>query len=125
MFGGNSNAKKGSLTTPKLTKLGDTPTDITVKFKLAFFMPANYASSEAKTLAVAAVNAGTVVSQPDYSSIPVIRGATIAEMEQTVATYVKWYDYEVRITGATAQTQITFSTTAGRHFLDDIVVVRD
>lgn len=125
MFGGNSNAKKGSLTTPELTKLGDTPTDITVKFKLAFFMPANYASSEAKTLAVAAVNAGTVVSQPDYSSIPVIRGATIAEMEQTVATYVKWYDYEVRITGATAQTQITFSTTAGRHFLDDIVVVRD
>ena len=125
MFGGNSNAKKGSLTTPKLTKLGDTPTDITVKFKLAFFMPANYASTEEKTLKITAENAGTVVSQPDYSSIPAIKGATIAEMEETVATYVKWYDYEVHISGATSQTQITFSTTAGRHFVDDIVVVRD
>ena len=112
-------------TTPKLTNLGDTPTDITVKFKLAFFMPANYASSESKTLAITAENAGTVVSQPDYSSIPAIKGATIAEMEETVATYVKWYDYEVRITGATAQTQLTFSTSAGRHFLDDLVVVRN
>lgn len=124
MFGGSSNAKAGTLTTPALTVLGDTPTNITVSFKLAFFMPANY-STDSKTFTVEASGAGAAGTQPDYSDIPDVAGTSIAEMDKSVVDYVKWRNYSVKISGATKDTKLTFKTTAGRHFIDDVVITKD
>lgn len=124
-FGGNSNKGSGWLMTPPLEKLGDTQTDITVTFDLAFFASAAY-KEETKSMAVSVEGPGTVGAQPDYSDIPSIKGETIAEMEATDETYFRWYEgYEVKIAGATRDTRIRFATDNGRHFLDNIIVTKD
>lgn len=124
MFGGNSNTGSGWLMTPALEKLGDTPTDIVVTFDLAFFASAAY-KAETKSMSVSVEGPGTVGAQPDYSDIPAIKGATIAEMEATDQTYFRWYEeYEVKITGATRDTRIKFATKNGRHFLDNVIITK-
>lgn len=124
-FGGNSNKGSGWLLTPALEKLGDTPTDITVTFDLAFFASAAY-KEETKSMAVSVEGPGTVGAQPDYSDIPAIKGATVAEMEATDAAYFRWYEgYEVKIAGATRETRIRFATNNGRHFLDNVIVTKE
>lgn len=124
-FGGNSDKGSGWLMTPPLEQLGDTPTDITVTFDLAFFASAAY-KAETKSMKVSVEGPGTVGAQPDYSDLPAIEGATIAQMEATDAAYFRWYEgYEVKISGATRDTRIRFETENGRHFLDNIIVTQE
>ena len=125
MFGANQDKRSGWLMTPPLAKLGDTPSEITVTFDLAFYASAAY-KNETKSMSVSVEGPGTVGAQPDYSDLPSINGATIAEMEATDKAYFKWYEgYQVKISGATKDTRIKFATANGRHFLDNIVVTKD
>ena len=99
--------------------------EITVTFDLAFYASAAY-KNETKSMSVSVEGPGTVGAQPDYSDLPSINGATIAEMEATDKAYFKWYEgYQVKISGATKDTRIKFATANGRHFLDNIVVTKD
>ena len=60
-------------------------------------------------MSVSVEGPGTVGAQPDYSDLPSINGATIAEMEATDKAYFKWYEgYQVKISGATKDTRIKF-----------------
>ena len=125
MFGANQDKGSGWLMTPPLAKLGDTPSEITVTCDLAFYASAAY-KNETKSMSVSVEGPGTVGAQPDYSDLPSINGATIAEMEATDKAYFKWYEgYQVKISGATKDTRIKFATANGRHFLDNIVVTKD
>lgn len=123
---GTSNSKGGAITTAPLTALGDTPTDITVTFKVACYLSPIYGADN-RTLTVAA-STGTVATQPDFSGMPTPGTASTLSVEQAKAledAYYKFYEYSVKITSATKDTRITFNVTKGRHMLDDVVITKD
>ena len=64
MFGANQDKGSGWLMTPPLAKLGDTPSEITVTFDLAFYASAAY-KNETKSMSVSVEGPGTVGAQPD------------------------------------------------------------
>lgn len=126
-IGGSGTDKTSKLTTPALTALGDTPTDITVRFKAAtLLVGAAGLVPDNRTIAVEASGAGTV-GQENY--FPASLSGTAATVDQAISErmcseYLRWYDCSVKITGATQNTQISFTGT-GRHFFDEIVITRD
>ncbi len=108
---------------PKLTALGDTPTNVTVSFRAAFYLsPLNTADNKGFTVSISE-GPGTVVGTGIIDTDDIPTSGILSEME---ATYFKWRDYSVKITGATKDTKIRFTThNGGRNFLDDIVVKKD
>lgn len=126
-IGGTASDKTSKLTTPALTALGDTPTDITVRFKAAtLLVGAAGLVPDNRTIAVEASGAGAV-SQENY--FPASLSGTAATVDQATcermcSEYLRWYDCSVKITGATKDTRVSFTGT-GRHFFDEIVITRD
>lgn len=105
-------AANGTLTTPALTALGSTPTDITVTFKATVRCSSTDAIDK-KAIGVNVVAGdGTVEAQPDTTALFTKRDDCFA-----------WSTLTVRVTGATASTRLQFTNT-GQWFLDDIVITK-
>ncbi len=118
-----------SVTTPPLTALGDTPTDVTLTFKLGIHMgqATTYKPEVPGVDFAVTATVGTVGTlRHDFASLPAAKvpmsAAEVAEMD---AAYHKWHDVTVKISGATKDTRITVTGGVGRHYIDDIVVVKD
>lgn len=104
---------QGALITPKLAKIGDTPTDILVSF-----YGATYASeglmADNKPMTIKVLGAGTIGDQ----------GAVSAEVE--IPNYYGWHKFWIIVKDATAATQIQFgqdvAASVGRVLLDNILI---
>lgn len=117
----------GSITTPALAALGDTPTDVTLAFKIAIHMGGSSSyKPDPVTLTVTAEGAGTAAAPVhDLASLPAeCKPATEAEAKAMEDAYYKWYPVTVKISGATKDTRVTIGG-AGRHYIDDIVITKD
>ena len=124
---GSSAASAGSITTPALEALGETPADITVSFKAAYHMGGSKSYlPDTNTLTVTAEGAGTAAEPVhELASLPAeCKPATEAEAKAMEDAYYKWYPVTVKVTGATKDTKITIGGT-GRHYIDDIVITKD
>ena len=124
---GSSAASAGSITTPALEALGETPADITVSFKAAYHMGGSKSYlPDTNTLTVTAEGAGTAAEPVhELASLPAeCKPATEAEAKAMEDAYYKWYPVTVKVTGATKETRITIGGT-GRHYIDDIVITKD
>ena len=124
---GSSAASAGSITTPALEALGETPADITVSFKAAYHMGGSKSYlPDTNTLTVTAEGAGTAAEPVhELASLPAeCKPATEAEAKAMEDAYYKWYPVTVKVTGATKATKITIGGT-GRHYIDDIVITKD
>ena len=124
---GSSAASAGSITTPALEALGETPADITVSFKAAYHMGGSKSYlPDTNTLTVTAEGAGTAAEPVhELASLPAeCKSATEAEAKAMEDAYYKWYPVTVKVTGATKDTKITIGGT-GRHYIDDIVITKD
>lgn len=124
---GSSAANAGSITTPALTTLGDTPADITVSFKIAYHLGgASSYNPDENTLTVTAEGGGTA-GEPVHqlASLPKeSKPATEAEARVMEDAYYKWYPVTVKVSGATKDTKITIGGN-GRRYIDDIVITKD
>ncbi len=124
---GSSDATSGTITTPALTALGDTPTNITFKFKIAIHMGgASSYKPDPTTLTVTTEGDGTA-AEPVHSlaSLPAeSMPADEAAAKVMEKAYYQWYPVTVKVTGATKTTKITIGGT-GRHYIDDIVITKD
>ena len=124
---GSSAASAGSITTPALEALGETPADITVSFKAAYHMGGSKSYlPDTNTLTVTAEGAG-IAAEPvhELASLPAeCKPATEAEAKAMEDAYYKWYPVTVKVTGATKETRITIGGT-GRRYIDDIVITKD
>lgn len=124
---GSSAASAGSITTPALEALGETPADITVSFKAAYHMGGSKSYlPDTNTLTVTAEGAGTAAEPVhELASLPAeCKPATEAEAKAMEDAYYKWYPVTVKVTGATKETRITIGGT-GRRYIDDIVITKD
>lgn len=124
---GSSAASAGSITTPVLEALGETPADITVSFKAAYHMGGSKSYlPDTNTLTVTAEGAGTAAEPVhELASLPAeCKPATEAEAKAMEDAYYKWYPVTVKVTGATKETRITIGGT-GRRYIDDIVITKD
>ena len=124
---GSSAASAGSITTPALEALGETPADITVSFKAAYHMGGSKSYlPDTNTLTVTAEGAGTAAEPVhELASLPAeCKPATEAEAKAMEDAYYKWYPVTVKVTGATKDTKITIGGT-GRHYIYDIVITKD
>lgn len=124
---GSSAASAGSITTPALEALGETPADITVSFKVAYHMGGSKSYlPDTNTLTVTAEGAGTAAEPVhELASLPAeCKPATEAEAKTMEDAYYKWYPVTVKVTGATKETKITIGGT-GRRYIDDIVITKD
>lgn len=124
---GSSAASAGSITTPALEALGETPADITVSFKAAYHMGGSKSYlPDTNTLTVTAEGAGTAAEPVhELASLPTeCKPATEAEAKAMEDAYYKWYPVTVKVTGATKETRITIGGT-GRRYIDDIVITKD
>lgn len=124
--GGSASDAASSITTPALAALGDTPTDITVRFRAATLLTNSKCyTPDPTTVAVRVSGSGTVGAE---NYIPTLSGTAstcdAALAAQIESEYIRWYECSARITGATRDTKITLTGT-GRHFFDQIVVTRD
>ncbi|MEF2792630.1 MAG: hypothetical protein U0N09_07740, partial [Alistipes dispar] len=124
---GSSATSAGSITTPALEALGETPADITVSFKAAYHMGGSKSYlPDTNTLTVTAEGAG-IAAEPvhELASLPAeCKPATEAEAKAMEDAYYKWYPVTVKVTGATKETRITIGGT-GRRYIDDIVITKD
>lgn len=120
---GSSATKPGTITTPALAALGNTPTNITVTFKAAIYLNVKYVP-DAREITVKA-SIGNVGAQPDFSDLPTMTVTTEQDAATMDQAYFKWRTCSVKISGATNLTKITFDAPAGRHFIDDVVVTKD
>lgn len=126
-IGDSGSDDNSSVTTPALTALGDTPADITVRFKAAtLLVGAAGLVPDNRTIEVRASGVGTVGQEVYFPSTLSGTAATVdqATSDKMCAEYLRWYDCSVKVTGATKDTKITFTGT-GRHFFDEIVITRD
>lgn len=126
-IGSSGSDAASSLTTPALAALGDTPTNITVKFKAAtLLVGAKGLTPDNRTIAIEASGAGTVGDEVYFPSTLSGTAATVdqATSDRMCDEYLRWYDCSVKVTGATKDTKITITGT-GRHFFDDIVITKD
>ena len=126
-IGNSGTDAASSITTPALEALGDTPADITVRFKAAtLLVGATSLTPDNRTIKVEASGAGTVGSEVYFPSTLSDAAATVdqATSDRMCAEYLRWYDCSVKVAGATKNTKITFTGT-GRHFFDEIVITKD
>lgn len=117
----------GSITTPALEALGDTPADITLSFKIGIHLGGSSSyKPDPTTLTVTAEGAGSAAEPVhELASLPAeCTPATEAEAKAMENAYHNWHDVTVKITGATKATRITIGGT-GRHYIDDIVITKD
>ena len=97
-IGGSGTDAASSLTTPALTALGDTPTDITVKFKAAtLLVGAAGLVPDNRTIAVQASGTGTVGSEVYFPSTLSDTAASVdqATSDKMCDEYLRWYDCSV------------------------------
>jgi hypothetical protein len=123
---GSSASASASITTPALTALSSTPTDITLTFKLGIHLGGTTAyTPDSKELDVT-VTAGSVASiESDLSSLPdAMTPTTEAEAQKMESAYHNWHDVTVKISGATSDTRVTIGG-KGRHYIDDIVITKN
>lgn len=126
-IGNSATDSSSSLTTPALEALGNTPTDITVRFKAAtLLVGAAGLVPDDRTIRVEASGAGAVGSEV---YLPATLSGTAETVDQATSDrmcdeYLRWYDCSVKISGATKDTRVVFTGT-GRHFFDEIVITKD
>lgn len=102
-----TSSKLGTLTTPALTAIGATATDVTLTFKAA-----NWETAGKNLVVSIAEGTGTITN------------GTVA-LPGRVDTVTGMVEYSVQITGATSTTKIKIAAelaASNRFFLDDIVV---
>lgn len=124
---GSSASNAGSITTPALTALGNTPADITVTFKVAYHLGGTGSYLPDKNTLTVTADGGGTAAEPVHqlASLPKeSKPATEAEARVMEDAYYKWYPVTVKVSGATKDTQIKIGGT-GRRYIDEIVITRD
>lgn len=124
---GSSASNAGSITTPALTALGNTPADITVTFKVAYHLGGTGSYLPDKNTLTVTADGGGTAAEPVHqlASLPKeSKPATEAEARGMEDAYYKWYPVTVKVSGATKDTQIKIGGT-GRRYIDEIVITRD
>lgn len=118
-----------SITTPALAALGDTPADVTLKFRIGVGLGGKVAfAPDPCTVTITTSGGGSVGTlTPDLTTL--LPQGELTEITNETApayenAYHRWYDVSVPVTGATKDTRITIGGT-GRHFIDDIVITKD
>lgn len=109
-------SKAGSITTPALSALGSTPTDITIQFKATVYGAANNTWNKDLPVEV------SIVEGPGE----VEANISVDEFKNALAKFedcFKFHDFTVKVKGATEATRIKFSR-GERWYIDDIIITK-